>query len=340
MQGSETMRRQRAVVWIAALLLAGAAALAACTDAIPEAPPTAASVDRVDNRATNERQAQSEQQSAPDSEPLDQLAAITQLHENWAAQLTSLELQMDVAVETDDLTIEQVIAMQLRLEPLELYMQIEIADLFGGLFDAVDGEEADMDAIDQAELEEALATTIQFLLVDDRAYLSLSDEGWAELPAAELFGSEFSSLTGGFSDDAAAALTAQANAALLCAELTGGSVIENELNGAPVWTVSCDVDIEAMAAMLEVLDSLDQDLTNIPGMPIDDALVQIETFAYSIQIDQRSGALLAFDVALSLSDEEAGPTTVATSGRTISWNQPIEFPTPTPLIEEPGAAYE
>ena len=334
------MQRRRAVVWIAALLLAGAAALAACTDTIPEAPPTAASVDRVDNRAAEQR-AQAEQQGAPDSEPLDQLAAITQLHENWAAQLTSLELQMDVAVETDDLTIEQVIAMQLRLEPLELYMQIEIADLFGGLFDAIEGEEADMDAIDQAELEEALATTIQFLLVDDRAYLSLSDEGWGELPAAELFGSEFSSLTGGFSEDAAAALTAQANAALLCAELTGGSVIEDELNGASVWTVSCDVDIEAMAAMLEVLDSLDQDLTNIPGMPIDDALVQIETFSYSIQIDQRSGALLAFDVALSLSDEEAGPTTVATSGRIISWNQPIEFPTPTPLIEEPGGgAYE
>ena len=219
-------------------------------------------------------------------------------------------------------------------------MQIEIADLFGGLFDAVDGEEADQDAIDQAELEEALATTIQFLLVDDRAYLSLSDEGWAELPAAELFGSEFSSLTGGFSDDAAAALTAQANAALLCAELTDGSVIEDEFEGSPVWTVSCDVDIEAMAAMLEVLDSLDQDLTNIPGMPIDDALVQIETFAYTIQIDQRSGALLAFNAAMSLSDEAAGPTTVATSGRTISWNQPLEFPTPTPLIEEGPAAYE
>ena len=333
------MRRQRAVVWIAALLLACAAALAACTDTIPEAPPTAASVDRVDNRAAEQR-AQAEQQDVPDSEPLDQLAAITQLHENWAAQLTSLELQMDVAVVTDDLTIEQAITMQLRLEPLELYMQIEIADLFGGLFDAVDGEEADQDAIDQAELEEALATTIQFLLLDDRAYLSLSDEGWAELPAAELFGSEFSSLTGGFSDDAAAALTAQANAALLCAELTDGSVIEDEFNGAPVWTVSCDVDTEAMAAMLEVLDSLDQDLTNIPGMPIDDALVQIETFSYTIQIDQRSGALLTFSAAMSLSDEEAGPTTIATTGRTISWNQPLEFPTPTPLIEEGAATYE
>ena len=334
------MQRQRAIVWIAALLLACAAALAACTDAIPEAPPTAASVDRVDNRATDERQAQAEQQNAPDSEPLDQLAAITQLHENWAAQLTSLELQMDVAVVTDDLTIEQAITMQLRLEPLELYMQIEIADLFGGLFDGIEGEGTDQDAIDQAELEEALATTIQFLLLDDRAYLSLSDEGWAELPAAELFGSEFSSLTGGFSDDAAAALTAQANAALLCAELTGGSVIEDEFEGSPVWTVSCDVDTEAMAAMLEVLDSLDQDLTNIPGMPIDDALVQIETFSYTIQIDQRSGALLTFSAAMSLSDEEAGPTTIATTGRTISWNQPIEFPTPTPLIEETGATYE
>lgn len=349
------MRRQRAVVWIGALLLACAAALAACADDLPEAPPSAASVERVDNSAAAAQQAQAEQaeqQNAPDSEPSprltgalagmlsDNLADIAALSGDWSAQLTSIELEMDVAIAADDFTLEQAVVMQIRIDPLELYAQIEIQDLLSELFEGIAGEGADQEAVDQAALEQVLDTTIRFLLVDERAYFSLGGEGWVEVPAAELFGSDLASLTGGFSDDAAAALAAQADAALLCAELTDGSLAEGEFDGAPVWVVSCDVDLEAMAAMLEALESLGQSPAAVPGLPDDEALAQLETLSYTVQIDQRSGALLAFNVAMSLNDEETGPMTVSTTGRTTSWNQPIELPTPEPLIEEDGAAYE
>ena len=349
------MRRQRAVVWIGALLLACAAALAACADDLPEAPPSAASVERVDNSAADAQQAQAEQaeqQNAPDSEPAprptsmlagmlsDSLAEIAALSGDWSAQLTSIELEMDVAIAADDFTLDQVVVMQIRIDPLELYAQIEIQDLLSELFEGIAGEGADQEAVDQAALEQVLDTTIRFLLVDERAYFSLGGEGWVEVPAAELFGSDLASLTGGFSDDAAAALAAQADAALLCAELTDGSLAEGEFDGAPVWIVSCDVDLEAMAAMLEALDSLGQSPAAVPGLPDDEALAQLESLSYTVQIDQRSGALLAFDVAMSFNDEETGPMTVSTTGRTTSWNQPIEFPTPEPLIEEDGGGYE
>ena len=349
------MRRQRAVVWIGALLLACATALAACADDLPEAPPSAASVDRVDNPAADAQQAQAEQaeqQDAPDSEPAprptsmlagmlsDSLAEIAALSGDWSAQLTSIELEMDVAIAADDFTLDQAVVMQIRIDPLELYAQIEIQDLLSELFEGIAGEGADQEAVDQAALEQVLDTTIRFLLVDERAYFSLGGEGWVEVPAAELFGSDLASLTGGFSDDAAAALAAQADAALLCAELTDGSLAEGEFDGVPVWIVSCDVDLEAMAAMLEALDSLGQSPAAVPGLPDDEALAQLESLSYTVQIDQRSGALLAFNVAMSLNDETTGAMTVSTTGRTTSWNQPIELPTPTPLIEEDGAAYE
>ena len=346
------MRRQHAMVWLGALLLACAAALAACADDLPEAPPSAASVERVDNSATDAQQAQAEQaeqQDAPASEPAprptsmlagmlsDSLAEIAALSGDWSAQLTSIELEMDVAIAADDFTLDQAVVMQIRLDPLELYAQIEIQDLLSELFEGVAGEGVDQEAVDQTALEQVLDTTIRFLLVDERAYFSLGGEGWVEVPAAELFGSDLASLTGGFSDDAAAALAAQADAALLCAELTDGSLAEGEFDGAPVWIVSCDVDLEAMAAMLEALESLGQSPAAVPGLPDDEALAQLESLSYTVQIDQRSGALLAFNVAMSLNDETTGAMTVSTTGRTTSWNQPIELPTPTPLIEEDGA---
>lgn len=349
------MRRQRAVVWIGALLLACAAALAACADDLPEAPPNAASVDRVDNPAADAQQAQAaqaEQQNAPASEPSlrptstlagmlsDGLAEIAALSGDWSAQLTSIELEMDVAIAADDFTLEQAVVMQIRLDPLELYAQIEIQDLLSELFEGIAGEGPDQEAVDQAELERVLDATIRFLLVDERAYFSLSNEGWVEVPAAELLGSDLASFTGGFSDDAAATLAAQADAALLCAELTDGSVAEGEFDGAPVWIVSCDVSLEAMAAMLEALENLGQSPAAVPGLPADEALAQLESLSYTVQIDQRSGALLAFNVAMSLNDETTGAMTVSTAGRTTSWNQPIEFPTPEPLIQEDAATYE
>ena len=377
------MRRLRAGIWIGSLLLACAAALAACSDEIAEAPQVAA---RADGGGV-ERAAAEQQQDAPAireeaeadeadqadsaSEPLSQLETIQALHADWAAQLTSFEMQLDVAVDVEGFAFEQSILMQVELEPLQMYVrtEIDLGDLFGGLMGdpesedadgytedgesedadgyAEDGESEDADGYAEDGESEAPRMAIRMLLLEEGAYFSPSEEGWLAVPTDELFGTEFSMLTGGLSEDSTAIMAAQTEAALLCAAATGGSVTEGELDGAPVWIVSCDVDIEAMAALLEVFEALGQVPAGVPGMPLDQALDQLESLAYTVHIDQRSGALLAFDAALALSGlglnegEDSGRTTVHTSGRTTAWNQPIEFPTPEPLIEDDsGGVYE
>lgn len=333
------MALRRVQISIAMLLLACAAALAACADDIPEAPqePTLRS-------APAESAAQQQARPAGDqSEPQTQLETIQALYAEWAAQLTSFEMSLYVAVELDDLAFNQSVFLQAQLEPLQLYMEIDLGDLLGAMADFA--EDADPAATDVPEVDELLPATIRMLLVDDRAYLSLSEDGWGVVPASELFGADLSALTGGLSDDAVASMTAQADIALLCAELTGGAVAEVELDGIPVWSVSCTINntnFEALSALLDSLGTLGQDPFSIPGVPVGEALDAIESLHYTVQIDQRSGAPLAFDVLMTFAGDilgaQEGPSrmVVAAIGRVTAWNQPIEFPAPEPLIEEDG----
>lgn len=342
------MLRHRAAIWMMTLALACAAALAACTDDIPETPQQPAP------RATPaESDAQQQARPADDeSEPPTQLETIRALNADWSAQLTSFEMRLSVATEVEDFTFNQFVFLQTQLEPLQLYMEIDIGDLMGAITGLA--EDADSSATDEPAADEPSLPTIRMLLLDDHAYLSLSEDGWAAVPAGELFGANLSALTGGLSDDAAAAMMAQSDLALLCAELIGGSVLEGELDGAPVWIVSCDVDADAMAAVLDAMQLLGQ--AALPaGLPVDQALDAIETLSYTVHISQNDGALLAFDVALTLDGDllsedqteqaaqdtqgaqavpSIGHMTVATTGRLTAWNQPIHFPTPEPLIED------
>ena len=344
------MLRHRAVIWTMALALAGAALavlLAACADDIPEAPQQQALRAAPAESDAQQQARPSDGEPADDqSEPPTQLETVRALNADWSAQLTSFEMRLSVATEVEDFTFDQSIFLQTQLEPLQMYMEIDIGDLVGAITGPA--EDADSAATDEPAAGEPPPATIRMLLLDDRAYLSLSEEGWAAVPAGELFGANLSALTGGLSDDAAAAITAQADLALLCAELIGGSVLEGELDGAPVWIVSCDVDADAMAAILDAMQLLGQ--AALPaGLPVDQALDAIESLSYTVHISQRDGALLAFNVALTLDgdllNEEQneqsaqavpgiGRMTVATTGRLTAWNQPINFPTPEPLLED------
>ena len=333
------MTLRRVQISITMLLLACAAALAACADDIPEAPQEATL-----RAAPAESAAQQQAVPANDqSEPQTQLETIQALYADWAAQLTSFEMSLYVAVELDDLAFKQSVFLQTQLEPLQLYMEVDLGDLLGAMTGFAG--DIDPDMTDGPAVDELLPTTIRMLLVDDRAYLSLSEDGWGAVPASELFGSELSALTGGLSDDAVASMTAQADLALLCAELTGGAAVRDELDGVPVWSVSCTINntnFEALSALLDSLDTLGQDSFSIPGVPVGETLDAIESLHYTVQIDQRNGAPLAFDVLMTfagdiLGDQEApSRMLVAAVGRVTAWNQPIDFPTPEPLIEDDG----
>ena len=349
------MLRHRAAIWMLTLALAGAALLAACTDDIPEASqeptPLAAPAE---NDAQQQARSSDNEPTDDQSEPPTQLETVRALHTDWAAQLTSFEMRLDVSTELEDFAFNQSTFLQTQLEPLQLYIEIDINDLVGAM--AAVAEEADSAAVNPAA-DEPFPVTIRMLLLDDRAYLSLSEEGWTAVPSSELLGADFSALTGGLSDDAAAAMTAEADLALLCAELTGAAPLENELDGVPVWTISCDVDTDAMSAMLDAIQLLGQP-SLAAGLPVDQALDAIEALSYTLHISQSDGAPLAFNVVTTLngnllggemggeqnqqsaqSTQSVGRITIATTGRLTAWNQPITFPTPTPLIED-DAIYE
>lgn len=351
------MLRHRAAIWMLTLALAGAALLAACTDDIPEASDTLQEptpLAAAENDAQQQARPTDDQPADDQSEPPTQLQTIQALHADWAAQLTSFEMRLDVSTELEDFAFNQSTFLQTQLEPLQLYIEIDINDLVGAM--AAAAEEADPAAVNPAA-DEPFPVTIRMLLLDDRAYLSLSEEGWTAVPSSELLGADFSALTGGLSDDAAAAMTAEADLALLCAELTGAAPLENELDGVPVWTISCDVDTDAMSAMLDAIQLLGQP-SLAAGLPVDQALDAIEALSYTLHISQSDGAPLAFNVVTTLngdllgsqmggeqnqqsaqSTQSVGRITIATTGRLTAWNQPITFPTPTPLIED-DAVYE
>ena len=348
------MLRHRAAIWMLTLALACAALLAACTDDLPEAsqeptPPTAAPAVVAENDAQQQARPADDQPTDDQSEPPTQLEAVRALHTDWAAQLTSFEMRLDVSTELEDFAFNQSTFLQTQLEPLQMYIEIDIDDLVGAMAAAADADPA---AADEPAADEPFPVTIRMLLLDDRAYLSLSEEGWAAVPADELFSADFSALTGGLSDDAADAMTAEADLALLCAELTGAAPLENELDGVPVWTISCDVDANAMSAMLDAMQLLGQP-SLAAGLPIDQALDAIEALSYTLHISQSDGAPLAFNVVTTLngdllggeiggeqnqqsaqSTQGVGRITIATTGRLTAWNQPITFPTPEPLIED------
>ena len=349
------MLRHRAAIWMLTLALACAALLAACTDDLPEAsqeptPPATAA----ENDAQQQARPADDEPADDQSQPPTQLQTIQALHADWAAQLTSFEMHLDAAVELEDFTFSQSTFLQAQLEPLQMYIEIDIDDLVGAMAAAADADPA---AADEPAADEPFPVTIRMLLLDDRAYLSLSEEGWAAVPVDELFSADFSALTGGLSDDAADAMTAEADLALLCAELTGAAPLENELDGVPVWTISCDVDTDAMSAMLDAIQLLGQP-SLAAGLPIDQALDAIEALSYTLHISQSDGAPLAFNVVTTLngdllggvmggeqnqqsaqSAQSVGRITIATTGRLTAWNQPITFPTPEPLLED-DAIYE
>lgn len=356
------MLRHRAAIWMLTLALAGAALLAACTDDIPEAsqeptPPAAAA----ENDAQQQARPADDQPADDQPEPPTQLETVRALHTDWAAQLTSFEMRLDVSTELEDFAFNQSTFLQTQLEPLQIYLEIDIGDLVGAI--AGLAEDASPATTDEPAADAPLPSAIRMLLLDDRAYLSLSEEGWTAVPSSELLGADFSALTGGLSDDAAAAMTAEADLALLCAELTGAAPLENELDGVPVWTISCDVDTDAMSAMLDAIQLLGQP-SLAAGLPVDQALDAIEALSYTLHISQSDGAPLAFNVVTTLNGnllgsemggeqnqqsaqstqgtqgtQSVGRITIATTGRLTAWNQPITFPTPTPLIED-DAVYE
>ena len=285
------------------------------------------------DQASSQQEIQQErpQRTATDATIEGPIAEATAAFEAWAADLESVVYEINVDFNLGGLAsvIESTIAAQ--LEPLHVWAAIDASSLFAQtvmLFD---------DQSDQADqsLEPLL---MQILISEEAAYVSMPQvEGWIDLTDDfdEALG-DLTAMLGGNPEDFAD--PASQGQALSCVEAVGGSITEGNHAGEPVWSVECEIDVES-------LDDGTVALLSESGIEVEEA--GIERMNMTLVISQNSGAPLLVESHVTLqdafglsagSDEQSGDEDapqfyVSTSARLASWNEPIEFPTPEPLID-------
>lgn len=270
--------------------------------------------------------------------------------ESWSAGLESFEMAIDVDINLGGLAsqIETVIVVQ--VEPFMALTTIDASSLFDMASDLTSDRADD----EQAGLDEALL--MQVMISEDAAYLSMPQiGGWIDLSDQfEETLDGLSSLLGTNPED----LTdpEQFGQAFGCIEAVGGSIAEAQHAGEPVWMIDCQIDVDE-------LNSAAAELLRAEGIELSEA--GIESMRLRLAISQTSGAPLLVETEATLRDafglgdgqsdgakeadgegDEAPGFYVSTVANLVSWNEPVEFPTPEPLVDgsllegfaEPSAA--
>ncbi|MYC00867.1 MAG: hypothetical protein F4X58_02965 [Chloroflexi bacterium] len=270
-------------------------------------------------------QAQSEPAAqAEDVDPL--FAAARSAFEAWAADLDSWEMAIDVDLNLGGLSAQVLTTVAVQLEPYMALATIDASSLF-----EVAGELAG-DA--EAELDEPLLMRV--LIEEDAAYLSMPEmDGWIDL--SDQFDEALDSLSALLgANPTELADRDQLGQTFGCVDVVGGTTTEGQLGGQPVWLVECIVDVEMLDA------SAAQQLQE---WGIDASAGEIDSMQLRLTISQASGAPLLVETEARLQDafglsgddsddaNEEPAFYVSTVANLLSWNEPIEFPAPEPLID-------
>ena len=284
--------------------------------------------------------------SSADPELLAQLAEIAALNAAWSEQITSLEMHSVVTLESDLLNFEQTIKLWMQLEPLRMYMETELPNFFAGMAEDFadeggEGEGGGDESSDAGEDAPPPLFVLKVLVNEDGVFMAPPEsDGWVRVPDEGFDISQVMALGGGLGDDITDAISAQAP--LLCAEISNGTVTEEELDGRPVWLVTCDVDADGVDEVIAALSASGAGAAGL-GMPLGgEGVPEIQAMSFMVWIDRETGAVPAFNSVMSVSDGmtqddgEQGLVSISTVASLIAWNAPIEFPLPEPLLEDEG----
>ncbi|MYD73283.1 MAG: hypothetical protein F4Y11_03225 [Chloroflexi bacterium] len=270
-------------------------------------------------------QAQSE--PAAEAEDVDPLfAAARSAFEAWAAAVDSWEMAIDVDLNLGGLSAQVVTTVAVQLEPYMALATIDASSLF-----EVAGELAG-DA--EAELDEPLLMRV--LIEENAAYLSMPEmDGWIDL--SDQFDEALDSLSALLgANPTELADRDQLGQTFGCVDVVGGSTTEGQHAGEPVWLVECIVDVETLD------ESAAQQLQE---WGIDARAGEIDSMQLRLTVSQASGAPLLVETEARLQDafglsgddsddaNEEPAFYVSTVANLLSWNEPIEFPAPEPLID-------
>ena len=261
-----------------------------------------------------------------ETDPL--LAEAVDTHRAWVDSLTSFEMTVETQLNAGGPVTDVASEIAFQRQPFKVLTTIDytpFAELAGGL----NGLEFDDDE----------PLVMRVLLEADAAYLSFPGlPGWVDLSddlGATL--DELSVLLGGNPSDLAnpEQLTEQAFG---CVDAVGGSVVETEIDGEAVWLIECDIDVE------QLTDAAASQL-RAQGMETDG--VGIETMRISLAIAKNTGAALLIESVVTIEDlfglsadsddqgdqEDQQQLFISSVSRLVSWNQPVAFPTPEPLVD-------
>ena len=266
--------------------------------------------------------------------------------ESWADGLESFEMAIDVDINLGGLSSQLETTVVVQVEPFMALTTIDASSLFAMASDLADAEEATLDE----------PLLMQVLISEDAAYLSMPQiGGWIDL--SDQFEETLGSLTGLLGTNPEDLTDPnQFGQGFGCIDIVGGSIAEGQHGGEPVWIVDCLIDVEALNA-----SAADRLLAQ--GIDVSEA--GIDTMRLRLAISQTSGAPVLIETEARLRDifalegdqsdgsedaDESGDDApefyVLTVANLVRWNEPVEFPTPEPLVdgslledfEEPSAA--
>ena len=343
-----SQRRWQVLAWPLAGLIALSVALVACggdeeqpqpqaqqqtdqQDAQPDAASRSAASterseqsDQAEQSATSQSQdtGQAQDDAQPDGDgqadsgaaPVDPvLAAALAAAQSWSEQLERMTVAATISLPLLGTSLDFSTQIAFQAEPLLVLTTMDL----GALMSSFGAEDL---------ADEPLV--MQILMSEDGAYASTPPlEGWIDL-ANEIDPTlgDLSNLLG-FNPETLAD-PAGFEQIVQCVDAVGGSVAEGEHNGEAVWEIDCEIDLEQLEQAVEQLElsQLGLGLTDIRGI----RLRQV--------ISQASGAPLVTETTVLIDADSMGlvgsdDVEISTVAELTSWNEPIAFPTPEPLIE-------
>ena len=273
----------------------------------------------------SEPQVEAEAQEGGDSTGSDPLFAEAEAaYRAWSENLQTFVLDADIEVNFGGLETQVQMTISMQMEPLTILMSID-----GSVDTELDGGESE---------QAAVPIQMQILIGEESAYLSMPElGGWVD--ASEEFDELLGGLTGllGAAPEDFADLDALRQA-FGCIEIVGGAISVERYAGEPVWMIDCEIDVEALnEASAQALTAMDLEVVDSG----------IETMHLRMAISQATGAPLLIESRMTLADpfglmggaeDDSGDdgeaeSYVSQAVTLRSWNEPIEFPTPEPLVD-------
>ncbi len=279
------------------------------------------------NESATTQQAQTDSQEMA-SVASSSLAEAEAAYLAWSEQLETMVMDIRLDLSLGVLSTELPGSISMQVEPLVMLVSLDASGVTGILM-PTNGEDESADSL-----------LMHVLISEDAAYMSMPElGGWIDLSAD--LETALSGLSATLGADPTSLVDAdQLAQAIQCAATVGGDVTVAQVDGEDVWVIDCRIDAEAM-------NEASADL--LAEFGIDPVEAGIESLSLSMIVSQETGAPLRMESVQTLDDslrfgmagdgaedgdegEESG-FSVTTVMTLRSFNEPVEFPSPEPLID-------